>query len=435
MALTDAQWAAAVTDIVDRMIAGTITEAQAAQEWALVTSQWTVSASNILELSERVSRFLAKLNGLIVMDGPPDPGVGELNTWYFDRLSGDFYGPKAASGWGDSAFSLVGPAGPKGDKGDTGPKGDQGDQGIQGPKGDTGDQGPQGLKGDQGDIGPKGDTGERGMQGETGPKGDTGDTGPKGDKGDQGIQGPKGDKGDRGDAFAVNAQGDLAGRDAYDAEPVGFSYLDVENGNLYFRVAPSGWSTPIPFGKGEKGDKGDQGEQGPEGPKGDQGIQGDIGPKGDKGDKGDQGDEGPQGPPGDAAQVVFATVAEVRAGKTGGKIVAPDAAAAAMAPVPLTDAATVAVNLDTGPNFTLTTTAGAGVGRTIGAPTNGNVGQYYTIRITAHAGATVAWNTAFKWPGGKVEAIANTAGAITEVAFKMISAARLDVVGFVKDIR
>src|SRR5690606_13335364 len=105
------------------------------------------------------------------------------------------------------------------------------------------------------------------------------------------------------------------------------------------------------------------------------------------------------------------------------------------APVPLTDAATVAVNLDAGPNFTLTTTAGVGVGRTIGAPTNGNVGQYYTIRITAHAGATVAWNTAFKWPGGKVEAIANTAGAITDVAFKMISAARFDVVGFVKDIR
>src|SRR5690606_21084285 len=109
--LTDAQWAAAVTDIVDRMIAGTITEAQAAQEWALVTSQWTVSASNIRELSERVSRFLAKLNGLIVMDGPPDPGVGDLNTWYMNRLKGDFYGPKKASGWGDIAFSLVGPAG------------------------------------------------------------------------------------------------------------------------------------------------------------------------------------------------------------------------------------------------------------------------------------------------------------------------------------
>ena len=111
MALTDAQWAEAVTDIVARMIDGSLTEADAALEWAAATGDWTVSASAILELAQRVSRFLARLNGLVVMDGPPDPGVGELNTWYFDRLSGDFYGPKTASGWGDSAFSLVGPDG------------------------------------------------------------------------------------------------------------------------------------------------------------------------------------------------------------------------------------------------------------------------------------------------------------------------------------
>lgn len=130
-----------------------------------------------------------------------------------------------------------------------------------------------------------------------------------------------------------------------------------------------------------------------------------------------------------------ATVAQVRAGKASGVVIEPDEAAGAMAFTALTDAATVAVDLDTGPNFSLTTTAGVGVGRTIGLPTNGNVGQYYTLRITAHAGATVAWNTAFKWPGGTAQAITNTAGAITEVAFKMISASRFDVVGFVKDIR
>lgn len=417
MALTDAQWAAAVTEIVDRMIAGTITEAQAAQEWALVTSQWTVSASNILELSERVSRFLAKLNGLIVMDGPPDPGVGELNTWYFDRLSGDFYGPKAASGWGDSAFSLVGPAGPKGDKGDTGPKGDRGDQGAQGPKGDTGDQGPQGLKGDQGDIGPKGDTGERGPQGETGPKGDTGDTGPKGDKGDQGIQGPKGDKGDRGDAFAVNAQGDLAGRDAYDAEPVGFSYLDVENGNLYFRVAPSGWSTPIPFGKGEKGDKGDPGEQGPQGPKGDQGIQGEPGPKGDKGDKGDQGDEGPQGPPGDAAQVVFATVAEVRAGKTAGKIIDSQTMADALAPVVITrTAAAAGMNFDSFINCNIPLDANV----TLGPPSGGYPGKsgFLTLSQNATGGWLAALPSQYKLPDGGITQ-KTTANGKTRIPYVM----------------
>jgi hypothetical protein len=111
MALNDGQWAAQVTDIVAALIAETITAEQAAAQLAAATGDWTVSASAILELAQRVSRFLAKLNGLVVMDGPPDPGVGELNTWCFDRLTGDFFGPKTAAGWGASSFSLVGPPG------------------------------------------------------------------------------------------------------------------------------------------------------------------------------------------------------------------------------------------------------------------------------------------------------------------------------------
>lgn len=90
MSSTDAEWSEAVTGIIVRLIAGTLSPEDAALEWAAATKDWTVSASSILELSQRVSRFLARLNGLIVMDGPPDPEVGELNTWYFDRLSGDF---------------------------------------------------------------------------------------------------------------------------------------------------------------------------------------------------------------------------------------------------------------------------------------------------------------------------------------------------------
>lgn len=130
-----------------------------------------------------------------------------------------------------------------------------------------------------------------------------------------------------------------------------------------------------------------------------------------------------------------ATVAQVRAGKNTTTDVSPAAAAGAMAMTALTDAATVAIDLDTGPNFTLTTTAGVGVGRTLGLPTNGNPGQYYTFRVTAHAGATVAYHTAFKWPKGSAKPIANTAGAITEIAVKMIDATRFDVVGFVEDIK
>lgn len=414
---TSSQWANAVARDIGRLINGEISQEDFATAMAVATRDWTVSTSDIQELAAQVSSFLMRLQSFIVWDGPPPENIGGLGTWCMNRLTGDIYGPKTAAGWGEPAFSLVGPKGDQGDKGDPGPKGDQGDQGIQGPKGDTGDQGPQGLKGDQGDIGPKGDTGERGPQGETGPKGDTGDTGPKGDKGDQGIQGPKGDKGDRGDAFAVNAQGDLAGRDAYDAEPVGFSYLDVENGNLYFRVAPSGWSTPIPFGKGEKGDKGDQGEQGPEGPKGDQGIQGETGPKGDKGDKGEQGDEGPQGPPGDAAQVVFATVAEVRAGKTAGKIIDPQTMADALAPVVITrTAAAAGMDFDSFINCNIPLDANV----TLGPPSGGYPGKsgFLTLSQNATGGWLAALPSQYKLPDGGITQ-KTTANGKTRIPYVM----------------
>lgn len=217
----------------------------------------------------------------------------------------------------------IGPQGLKGDKGDkgdrgdvgpigpiglTGPQGDEGPEGIQGPVGPKGDQGIQGVigpkgdkgdKGNVGDIGPEGPIGPQGIQG---PKGNTGERGLQGDEGPQGIQGPigpKGDKGDRGDSFTVNAQGNLAGRDAYDGQAVGFSYLDEENGIIYFRLAGGGWSAGSSFGKGDKGDPGEQGIQGPVGPKGDKGDQGDIGPEGPEGPQGNPGVQGPKGDRGD----------------------------------------------------------------------------------------------------------------------------------------
>nr|WP_303682824.1 hypothetical protein [Brevundimonas naejangsanensis] len=408
----------------------------------------SMTPGELIELANQLLIVAGRIPGVITVTGPPANTLGAVGASAFWAEERTWYGPKTAAGWPPGVVVTEGPqglsakqivinagllpedatdaqfatwlTGPKGDRGDVGPKGDKGDQGVQGPKGDTGDQGPQGLKGDQGDIGPKGDTGERGIQGETGPKGDTGDTGPKGDKGDQGIQGPKGDKGDRGDAFAVNAQGDLAGRDAYDAEPVGFSYLDVENGNLYFRVAPSGWSTPIPFGKGEKGDKGDPGEQGPQGPKGDQGIQGETGPKGDKGDKGAQGDEGPQGPPGDAAQVVFATAAEVRAGTADGKIISPKVMADALAPVLLTRTqAAAAMDFDTFVQVSVILDGNM----TLAAPTNGAPGKTGQIILAQDTtgGRTVAFPSGYRLPSGGISLQA-TANGVTRIGF-MVGAA------------
>jgi hypothetical protein len=132
-----------------------------------------------------------------------------------------------------------------------------------------------------------------------------------------------------------------------------------------------------------------------------------------------------------------ATIAEVRAGKSATTDVSPAAAAGAMALTPVTDAATIILDLDTGPNFALLTTAGVGVGRTVGLPTGGNEGQFYTLQVTAHAiGTTAAWHTAFKWPKGAVKAIASAAvNAVTLVSFRMIGAGAFQVVGFVEDIK
>lgn len=152
---------------------------------------------------------------------------------------------------------------------------------------------------------------------------------------------PQGVKGDQGDSFTVDAVGGTADRYLYDGEPVGFSFLDTDAGELYIRIAPSGWSNGIPFGKGGQGDPGPQGDPGAAAtvaagttttgaagtnasvtnsgtssaavfnftiPRGDtgaqgiqgiQGIQGDKGDKGDKGDTGEQGIQGIQGPQGD----------------------------------------------------------------------------------------------------------------------------------------
>ena len=147
--------------------------------------------------------------------------------------------------------------GPKGDTGDTGATGPQG------PKGDTGDTGPMGPRG------LKGETGDTGATGPQGPKGDTGDTGPAG------PQGPKGDTGDAGSSFAPDARGLLAGRSSFDAESVGFAFLDIENGDLYFKLsgASGDWSSAFPL-------RGPQGAAGPQGPQGIQGVQGPQGPAG-----------------------------------------------------------------------------------------------------------------------------------------------------------
>jgi len=276
---------------------------------------------------------LGRIDNTIIVTATPSPDLGTIGAVAIDLENNLIYGPKTALGWG-AGRPTVGSEGPEGP------------------------QGPEGPKGDQGDAGPKGDKGD---QGEVGPKGDTGDTGPKGDKGDPGDTGPKGDKGDRGDAFTVDAQGDLAGRAAYDAEPVGFSYLDVANGNLYFRIAPSGWSGAIPFGKGDKGDKGDPGDDGPQGP------------------------PGADGAPGSDATVSFTTKEKVWAGTVTNEAAAPAVLKAALEFQSLALVSNVAtMNCHAGINFTIPQlTANA----TLANPTNKVDGRDGKINFSYDASA------------------------------------------------
>lgn len=406
--LNDAQWVDEVIAVVAGLLDGSLTPSQADARLTTATENWPTRTLSNADLAARVSRFLARLNGLILTNGPPPLAMGDLNTFAYDTANGALYGPKTAQGWG-APVSLVGPKGSKGDTGATGPQGLKGDTGATGPKGDTGSQGPKGdtgAKGDQGVQGPKGDTGSQGPQGVEGPQGDKGDTG---DSGPQGVQGPQGVKGDRGEAFKVDAQGTLAGRDGYDDQPAGFSYLDVGNGNLYFRVGPSGWSGAIPFGKGDKGDPGDQGPQGPAGPKGDTGSQGPQGVQGVQGAKGDKGDTGSQGPAGSDATVSFATGADLRSATSSTKALTPKSVADAAALVALTDAATIAVDLSAGANFAVTLAGN----RTLGAPTNGKPGMSGTILIKQDAtgSRTLAYNTAWR-PFGSTPALSTAASAV-----------------------
>lgn len=72
---------------------------------------------------------------------------------------------------------------------------------------------------------------------------------------------PQGSKGDKGESFTVNSSGATAQRALYDAQPAGWSFLDITTSTLYFKASNTSgdWSSGVPFGKGDKGDTGDTG--------------------------------------------------------------------------------------------------------------------------------------------------------------------------------
>ena len=81
-----------------------------------------------------------------------------------------------------------------------------------------------------------------GIKGDKGQRGDTGIGGRPGDKREQGFPGPTGKTGATGASFEVNEYGtDTENpRSISDNEPAGFSWLHTEDGELFFRIGPTG---------------------------------------------------------------------------------------------------------------------------------------------------------------------------------------------------
>ena len=131
------------------------------------------------------------------------------------------------------------------------------------------------------------------------------------------------------------------------------------------------------------------------------------------------------------ASAALATAADYRAA-TASKLISADVAWAAAAEVTLTDAATVAVDMSTGINFTVT----LGGNRTLGNPTNPKVGQSGYIRIAQDAtgSRTLAYGSNWKFPGGVAPVLTTTASRVDFLYYSVRSAT--EIVAFVQlDVR
>ena len=94
-------------------------------------------------------------------------------------------------------------------------------------------------------------------------------------------------------------------------------------------------------------------------------------------------------------------------------------------PVALTDAATVAVDLSLGNNFTLTLAGN----RTLGAPTNVTAGQSGVIVVTQDGtgSRTLAYNSVYKFAAGTAPTLTTTASAVDVLAYYVESSTRITV--------
>ena len=94
-------------------------------------------------------------------------------------------------------------------------------------------------------------------------------------------------------------------------------------------------------------------------------------------------------------------------------------------PVALTDAASVAVDLSLGNNFSLTLAGN----RTLAAPTNVTAGQSGVIIVTQDGtgSRTLAYNSVFKFAAATAPTLTTTASAVDVLAYYVESATRISV--------
>ncbi len=116
----------------------------------------------------------------------------------------------------------------------------------------------------------------------------------------------------------------------------------------------------------------------------------------------------------DIARIPEATTAQFL-GNTADKVLSTDQVWAGAAPATLTDAATIAVDMATGINFTVTLTAS----RTLGAPSNAKAGQSGVIIVKQNGtgGWTLSYNAVYKFQGGSAVAIDTTASRTSLLSY------------------
>lgn len=136
---------------------------------------------------------------------------------------------------------------------------------------------------------------------------------------------------------------------------------------------------------------------------------------------------------GSIAVMPEATAAEYRAA-TAGKALSADKVWSAAAAVALTDAATIAVDMSTFLNASVT----LGGNRTLGNPANAKPGQSGFIRVTQDGtgSRTLSYASNWKYAGGigSVPALSTAAGAVDVITYLVLSATEILITGVQKAV-